>query len=161
MLGSRFAIVGATAFAWASIVQTQATAPALPAALRGHVQGERFAPVAKVGDLPARVREKLHDLFGGKTLDLAEPGAPFQATDVMVTPPLPWRRLVAAGCSADHCLVYYERGGFTHVYQAVLIRTDGTTARLECGGQVPGGMKDLDTVRNVLLSGRVLPGSRW
>lgn len=35
-------------------------------------------------------------------MDIAEPGAEFQATDVMRTPKLPSRRLIAAGCSTDH-----------------------------------------------------------
>jgi hypothetical protein len=141
--------------------QTERPPSALPAALRGHLRTEQFAPVATVGELPDAVRGTLKELFGGRGLDLAEPGAPFQKTDVLVLPRLPSRRLILAGCSADHCLVYYERGGFDHVHHIVLIQTDGTTARLEGGGLASGGLRGLDQVRNALLSGKILGGSKY
>src|SRR5262245_37610391 len=88
------------------------TPPAtLSAALRTHLKAERLQVVTSVRGLPLGVRDALQTLFGSPTLDIAEPGAPFQVTDVITDPKLPIRRLVAAGCSTDHCLVYYERGG--------------------------------------------------
>jgi hypothetical protein len=74
-------------------------------ALRTHLRGEHFSPLTTVAALPAGLRQALSELFNAPALDMADPGTPFQATDVMVTPRLPARRLVAAGCSADHCLV--------------------------------------------------------
>jgi hypothetical protein len=129
---------------------------AAPEALRSHLRSERFAPLTTVAALPAGVRTQLNDLFGGKALEMADPGAPFQATDVMVTPRLPSRRLTAAGCSPDHCLVYYERGGFAHVHYAVLFKvsTDGT--RFEFGGPAAGGLADLEAVKNAIVAGAVL-----
>ena len=62
---------------------------AVPDALRTHLRSERFAPLTTVAALPASLRDELNNLFGGKTLEMADPGAPFQATDVMVTPRLP------------------------------------------------------------------------
>ena len=84
-------------------------AGALSGALRAHVKDERFEMVTSIRGLPLGVRDGLQTLFGGQALDIAEPGAEFQVTDVIVNPKLPIRRLVAAGCSTDHCLVYYER----------------------------------------------------
>jgi hypothetical protein len=163
MRALRFAIVAALALVGVSVVRTRAQIPAaaLSAALRGHVRTEQFAPLTAVGGLPDAVRGTLKELFGGRSLDLAEPGAPFQKTDVLVLPRLPSRRLILAGCSADHCLVYYERGGFDHVHHIVLIQTDGTTARLEGGGLASGGMRTLDQVKTALLSGKVLGGSKY
>src|SRR5947207_1933506 len=77
-------------------------------ALRNHLRTEAFTPIATVGALPAGVRAALQELFGEKTLALAEPGSPFQSTDVVMGPPLPFRRMIAAGRSNDHCIVYYE-----------------------------------------------------
>jgi hypothetical protein len=129
---------------------------AAPEALRAHLRNERFSPLTTVAALPAGVRAGLNSLFGGRSLEMADPGAPFQATDVMITPRLPPRRLTAAGCSADHCLVYYERGGFAHVHYAVLFKvsTDGT--RFEFGGPAAGGLADLEAVKNAIVAGAVL-----
>ena len=74
----------------------------------------------------------------------------------MVTPRLPHRRLTAAGCSPDHCLVYYERGGFAHVHYAVLFKVSSDGTRFEFGGLAPGGLADLDAVKNAIASGKVL-----
>jgi hypothetical protein len=161
----RFGVVAVVAFAllgaWVLHSQPKAGDAGLTAGLRDHVRGERFVPVSTVATLPASVRTALSDLFGGKTLDMANPGQPFQATDVMVTPRLPARRLVAAGCSQDHCLVYYERGGFAHVHQIVLFGTTDATARLVHGGVAPGGLADLDQVKDALASGKVMSGSQY
>jgi hypothetical protein len=71
---------------------------ALPAALRAHVQDERFGIVTAIRGLPLGVRDELTKLFGSGSLDIANPGAEFQMTDVAGNPKLPIRRLVAAGC---------------------------------------------------------------
>lgn len=129
---------------------------AVPDALRTHLGSERFSPLTTVAALPAGLRTELNNLFGGKTLELAEPGAPFQATDVMVTPRLPPRRLTAAGCSADHCLVYYERGGFAHVHYAVVFKVSKEGTRFEFGGRAAGGLADLEAVKDAIVTGKVL-----
>jgi hypothetical protein len=161
----RLGIVAVIAFsflgAWVLHSQPKAGETGLTTALREHVRGERFAPVATVATLPAGVRTALNELFGSKTLEMADPGQPFQATDVMVTPRLPARRLVAAGCSADHCLVYYERGGFAHVHQIALFSTTDATARLVHGGVAAGGLTDLDQVRDAFVAGQVMGGSKY
>jgi hypothetical protein len=161
----RFGIVAAVAFAllgaWVLHSQPKSSEAGLTAGLRDHVRSERFGPVATVAALPASVRQALNELFTGKTLDMADPGQPFQATDVMVMPRLPARRLVAAGCSPDHCLVYYERGGFAHVHQIALFSTTDATARLVHGGVAAGGLTDLDQVRDALVAGKVMSGSKY
>jgi hypothetical protein len=145
-----------------AVVSTVCGQPADPSAtgvsdaLRAHLRSERFSPLANVAALPAGLRDELNNLFGGKTLELADPGTPFQATDVMVTPRLPPRRLTAAGCSPDHCLVYYERGGFAHVHFAALFEVSSKGTRFEFGGLAPGGLADLDAVKNAIAAGKVL-----
>ena len=94
-------------------------------------------------------------MFGG-TLDIAEPGAAFQSTDVLVTPRLPLRRMVGAACSNDfYCLVYYERGGIAHTRYVVLFHWSPDDTRFEWGSTAAGAYKSIDEVRKALLSGAI------
>ena len=132
------------------------TSGALSAAQRTHLQAERFDIVTSVRGLPLGVRDLMQKMFGTVALDIAEPGASFQATDVLVNPPLPFRRLVAAGCSADfHCLVYYERGGIATTRRVMLFHWSPAETRFEWGGAAPGGLSTIDEVRQAILSGAV------
>jgi hypothetical protein len=101
-------------------------------------------------------------MFGSPSLDIAEPGAEFQVTDVIVNPKLPRRRLVAAGCSIDHCLVYYERGGIAHTWQVALFHWTPDATRLEWGAVAPHGLASIDAVRSAILSGAIKgPAKSW
>jgi len=135
---------------------------ALSEALRDHVKNERLEIVTSIRGLPLGVREGLQTLFGSQSLDIAEPGAEFQATDVVGNPKWPIRRLVAAGCSTDHCLVYYERGGIAHTWQVALFHWTPAATRFEWGGSAPGGLATIDDVRNAVLSGAIKsPNTLW
>jgi hypothetical protein len=123
---------------------------------------ERFGLVTSIRGLPLGVREALQNLFGSPSLDIAEPGAKFQTTGEGVTPDLPSRRLVAAGCSNDHCLVYYERGGAAHTWHVALFHWTPAATRFEWGGAAPGGLATIGDVRNAVLSGEVkVPAKAW
>jgi hypothetical protein len=128
----------------------------IPEPLRVHLRTERFTPVASVSALPANVRKALQELFGEATLEMAEPGAPFQQTDLVQTPRLPWRRLVSAGCAEDHCLVYYEKGGYVRVFYALVFHMGEKGAALEFGGTAPGGPSDLEALKAAVISGKVV-----
>lgn len=128
---------------------------ALTSTQRAHLSDERFQLVTSTRGLPLGVREALQKLFGTPSLDIAEPGAAFQATDVITDPQLPRRRLVAAGCSGDHCVVYYERGGFTHMFYAALFHWTPEATRLEIGGAAPGALKTVEEVRRAFLAGEI------
>lgn len=132
---------------------SQATdAAVLSGALRAHLQDERFGIVTSIRGLPPGVRDGLQTLFGSRELDIAEPGAEFQVTDVVVNPKLPTRRLVAAGCSTDHCLVYYQRGGIDHTWHVALFHWTPAATRFEWGGTAPEGLATIDDVRSAILS---------
>jgi hypothetical protein len=160
---SRMFILAAIASLLVSFGDQSQTAPAvMPGALRAHVKDEPFQIVTSVRGLPLGVREELQTLFGSNTLDIAEPGARFQVTDVIVDPKLPRRRLVAAGCSTDHCLAYYERGGFNHSWHVALFHWTPAETRLEMGGIAPPGLASIDDVRNAILSGAIKgPNNSW
>ena len=126
------------------------------------MKNERFGIVSAVRGLPLGVRDALQTLFASRTLDIADPGAEFQVTDVIVNPKLPIRRLVAAGCSIDHCLVYYERGGIAHTWQVALFHWTPESTRFEWGGAAPGGLTSIDDVRKAMLSGAIKgPINAW
>lgn len=149
---------------WSAVIAgSQAGTPlALSGALRDRVNDERFQIVTSIRGLPLGVRDELQTLFGSQTLDIAEPGAAFQVTDVIVNPTLPIRRLVAAACSIDYCLVYYERGGIAHTWQVALFHWTPAATRFEWGGTAPGGMATIDDVRKAILSGVIKgPARSW
>jgi hypothetical protein len=135
---------------------------ALSETVRAHLKGEHFGLVTSIRGLPLGVREALQTLFGSQSLDIAEPDAGFQAGDVIVDPKLPLRRLVAAGCSVDHCLVYYERGGQTKTWRAALFHWTPAATRFEGGGDAPGGLATIGDVRNAIMSGEIrAPARSW
>lgn len=127
----------------------------LPAALRNHLQNDRFQMVGSIRGLPLGVRDWLQGAFGSGTLDIAEPEAPFRATDVGSTPGLPARRLVAAGCSTDHCIVYFERGGIAHTWHVTVFHWTPDATTFEWGGTAPAALATVDEVRKAILSGAV------
>ena len=148
---------------WLAVAaRTRQRPAALSADAAGPLEDERFGMVTSIRGLPLGVRDALQALFGSPSLDIAEPGAEFQATDVIVNPRLPSRRLVAAGCSTDHCLVYYERGGLAHTWHVALFHWTPAATRFEWGGAAPGGLATIGDVRNAVLSGEIKnPGRAW
>ena len=141
---------------WSAAVATsQAPTPgALSAELHAHLRDERLQIVTSIRGLPLGVRGALQDMFGGRTLDIAEPGADFQSGGLRNST-LPIRRLVAAGCSYDHCLVYYERGGNSPTARVALFHWAPDETRFEWGGTAPGGLVTIDEVRSAILAGTI------
>ena len=147
----------------ATVAGSQAVpAAALSGELRARVQDERFGIVTSIRGLPLGVRDGLQTLFGNRGLDIAEPGAEFQVNDVVGSSKLPTRRLVAAGCSYDRCLVYYERGGSARTWRVALFHWTPDATRFEWGGTAPGGLVTIDDVRRAILSGAIKgPVGSW
>ena len=146
----------------AVVTGSQAPGAALSEALRAHVKNERLEMVTSIRGLPLGVRDGLQALWGSQSLDIAEPGAEFQVTDVAGNPKLPIRRLVAAGCFIDHCLVYYERGGIAHTWLVALFHWTPAETRFEWGGVAPGRLATIDDVRKAVLSGTIKsPNRLW
>jgi hypothetical protein len=149
---------------WSPVAASQTAATsALSGPLTDHLKNERFEIVTSIRGLPLGVRDELQTLFGTQTLDIAEPGAGFQATGVSGNSKLPLRRLIAGGCSRDdHCLVYYERGGDTRTWLVALFHWTPDATRFEWGGTARGGLVTIDEVRNAVLSGAVKgPVTSW
>lgn len=139
----------------------QAPAAALPAALRAHVQNETFGIVTSIRGLPLGVRDGLQTLFGSPTLDIAEPNGDFEASGVVVSSLLPTRRLVAAGCSTEYCLVYYQRRGNGPTWHVALFHWTPAATRFEWGGNAPGRLATIEDVRKAVLSGAIKNPARF
>ena len=141
---------------WCAVTAAQtSSASALPETLRVHFKNERLDSVTSVRGLPLGVRDGLQRLFGSQTLDIAEPGAEFRLTDAATNPTLPRRRMIAAGCATDHCLVYYERGGRDHRWYVVLFHWTPQATRFEWGGAAPGNLGTIHDVQRAVLTGRI------
>lgn len=82
----------------------------LSAADKKHLLEDNFVVVKTVAAIPQLVQEKVLgiDARGG----MVAAGQPYQATDVIGSKPLPFRRLIYAGTAPGYCFVYNENGGF-------------------------------------------------
>lgn len=145
----------------ALVAASQSASPiVLSATLRDQVRDERFGIVSSIRGLPLGVRDAMQAMFG-QSLDIADPGAQFQIPGATVNSTLPLRRLIAAGCAAELCLVYYERGGTAHTWHALLFRWTPAATRFEGGGTAPGGLTTIDAVRKAFLSGAIRTSARF
>jgi hypothetical protein len=103
--------------------------------------------------LPADIRTGKFTLPSGKPLGgwvLAAPGGAWNATDTVVDPSLPGRRLHFAGCNASMCVVHYERGGVAHIHLVVtLVRKNGAWSATWMAYGQPA-MKDLAALHALL-----------
>jgi hypothetical protein len=81
-------------------------------------------PVTEVSGL-AQVPAALTKLVG----PIADIGAPFNSTDDVDDPSLPFRRLIRAGHRDDDWFLWYEHGGIGYYWQAVV-------AHVGAGGSV-------------------------
>ena len=148
-------VLGVILWSAVAIGQSSSTTTLSPA-LRTHLQTSKFELITSIRGLPLGVRDRLQMMFGRGTLDIAEPGAEFQVTDVIVKPNLPIRRMISAGCTRDfYCLLYYERGGIAHTWYVTLFRWSPDETRFEWGGAAPGGLKTIEDVRKAIVSGSV------
>jgi len=84
-----------------------------------------FTIVKNVRVLPVPVLEAFIEQ-GGSRLVMANPGEKFEATDFIVDPSLPRRRLIFAGVSGDRCFIHYERGGRGHSYIIAFFKVTST-----------------------------------
>jgi hypothetical protein len=78
-----------------------------------------FHEVHSTGDLPPAV---LALCDGGGDGKLAEPGQKWNATDVIMDPSLPGKRLIWAAVGGEYYIVHYERGGIAHTFHVLVAK---------------------------------------
>jgi hypothetical protein len=76
---------------------------------------------------------------------IADVGAPFNATDSVNDPTLPFRRMIRAGHRGDDWFLWYEHGGIGYSWQAVV-------ARVVPGGGEPKVLANAGTISDMLCS---------
>jgi hypothetical protein len=139
----------------AVLAWNQAAPVSLSRELQVHLKQERFDIVTSIRGLPLGVRGALQTLFASTDYDvqrdIAQPDAKFQGTSGDAS--LPLRRLIAAECSWDHCLVYYERGGRVITWHVALFHWDPEGTRFEAGGQASQRLAAVGDVWSALVSG--------
>jgi len=116
-----------------------ATLTSLPATLRAALQHPNsFISGESTSAIPASVRSAFARMVGDNSFSMAEPMAPWQATDVVSKPALPRRRLERVARSKSFCILFYELGGvgtshhivaFQFVGEHVKLAWDGTSLR--------------------------------
>lgn len=114
--------------------------------------------VADVAKLP-RALQSGHFSAGRPVYDwkLANPGASWQATDVIVTPHLPRRRLIFAACDARFCILHYELGGIGHSMHLVAFERDRGAYKLVWHAIGFGYISSFTELRSDLVRGLRTP----
>ena len=103
----------------------------LPAEDRSALENtSRFHEVHSTSDLPPAV---LTLCDGGSDGKLAEPGQKWNATDAIIDPTLPGKRLIWAAVGGEYYVVHYERGGIAHTFHILV-------AKLPKDGAKPKGL---------------------
>jgi len=139
-------VIGVSLWSAATVARQAAPPATLPPELRAHVQTGRLDMISSIRGLPLGVRNEMQWLFGGGDLDIAEPGTTSSAL----------RGLIAAGCSYQDCLVYYQRElGAARVWRVMLFHWTPSATKFEWGGNAPAGLKTIDAVRSAVLGGTV------
>ena len=113
----RLAICTLVLLSWATSARGEKTSLHPPAAVIASLA--QLREIDSLAGLPAPIRGGVFALPGGtqsRGWELAAPGASWNATDAIVDPSLPGRRMIVALCSATICVLHYERGGIAHVY---------------------------------------------
>lgn len=89
---------------------------------RQKLLAEHFVEVRGITAFPSSCKRGFSALAHTPDFELANPGQPYQATDVIGRGPrLPWRRLLIGGVSSDRCIIFYVIGGFAPFRAAVVL----------------------------------------
>jgi hypothetical protein len=103
--------------------------------------------------LPEQIRRGHFTLPDGKKAGgwvLAAPGGAWNATDSIVDPSLPGRRMIFAACTATVCVMHYERGGIALIdlVMSLTRQRNGWKVTWLAYGHPPA--KNLDALRALL-----------
>ncbi len=145
-------------FAFALVLWMAAPAPAqvehLSATTRHAILTDQFVVVRQVAKIPHSVTAAAAAArgpnMGDDPLVLADPGKPFQSTDVIVDGKLPGRRLIAAYVAGNDWIVHYEVGGVAHTYHVAFFRVHGNGATFVWQASVHVPLSGIDELRRLI-----------
>jgi hypothetical protein len=99
-------------------------------------RADRFQLAEALSAIPVSVRSEFMRFTRERSFSMADSKAAWNATDAIVKG-LPFRRLRKVALSESLCVIYYEKGGIAHSYQAVLFRLAKEKATLVWAGYLP------------------------
>jgi hypothetical protein len=118
---------------------------------KGLQDSSRFHEVHATGDLPHAVIAVCAD--DGR---IAEPGQKWNATDVIMDPTLPGKRLIWAAVGGEYYVVHYERGGIAHTFHVLVATLTRGDAKPKVVWHAVGGpLKDYAAFLDALRSGKL------
>jgi hypothetical protein len=135
-----------------TVVVAATFATAIPANATPNTRCELVTPVqevSSVSQLPSAPR----NLVG----PIADVGAPFNNTDSVTDPSLPFRRMIRAGHRSGDWFVWYEHGGIAYFWQAVVARVSGGGADVTTLANAGTVSDTLCTLTDGVYVGRVPP----
>jgi hypothetical protein len=108
---------------------------------------------ARVVRTSAALPRPVVDEIVGAGARLADPGQPFQVTDVVFDDTLPWRRLFWAVTDGHTYLVHYEAGGIGHSFHLLLVSSTAGGAKVLWHAAADGPIADYAAFRAALDRG--------
>jgi hypothetical protein len=117
----------------------------------------RFHELRSTTSLPSAI---LALCDGGGDGKLADPGQKWNATDAIIDPTLPGKRLIWAAAGGDFYVVHYERGGIAHTFHVLVAKLAKDEAKPKVvwsavGGPFKGYAAFLDALRTGKLDDRL------
>ena len=125
-------------------------APNMSSAERKALLTPDYKIVRNVANLPNGIR-KLYTVKGGSRVAIADPGERFEATDNIIDPDLPRRRLIFAGVAPDRAFVHYEAGGITHSYIVEFFRLESQDVAVGLWSGYCGPAESLEEINQLVL----------
>jgi hypothetical protein len=137
-------------------VSTSAVVTYLPDQVRAALkEPSGFQIRATVSNIPVVVRASFAKAVGEEPFGMAEPGAAWQATDVVRTPNLPRRRLGKVALSQSFCILFYELGGRGHSEHVVVFRLSPVGATLVWRAVLDQGITEPSALLRAIDLGKV------
>jgi hypothetical protein len=117
----------------------------------------RFHEVHSTHDLPSAIVE-----LCAKDGHIADPGQNWNATDAIMDPTLPAKRLIWAAIGGEYYVVHYERGGIAHTFHILVGKLTKADAKPKVVWTAVGGpLKDYAAFLDALRSGKLDDRLNW
>ena len=117
------------------------------------LDASRFHELHSTSDLPRTI---LALCDGGGDGKLAEPGQKWNATDAIMDPTLPGKRLIWAAIGGEYYVVHYERGGIAHTFHVLVATLSKSNPNAKLIWRAVGGpIKDYAAFLIALRNGKL------
>ena len=143
-------------FLFCGVADAWAGAEHLPADVRAALaQTNNFRSAGSVTAIPDSARVAFARAVRDPSFAMAEPGAKWQSTDVILEQGLPWRRLQAVAVSPEWLVLFYEHGGIGRSYHVCVFRVKADGAELVWRANRARTVVSLDELNRAIDSGDV------